>query len=119
MVFEIQILFSHVLILVFLLFDMSGFSLLIFKSSLYVPDNLLSDICLRNVFFYSVPCLFLLSMVSFDIQKILMLKEFCLSILSFVLSILVCVSSFRFGYPKVTKVLMCVLLDLYCYMFPI
>ena len=54
-------------------------------SYLYTLDiNPLSDISVANVFSYSVGCLFILLMVSFDIQKILSLVRLHLLVFAFV-----------------------------------
>ena len=50
------------------------FAIKLYKFFLYILDiNLLSDIWLANVFFYSVGCLFILLMISFAEQKLLSL----------------------------------------------
>lgn len=54
-----------------------------FKKSLYILDNsALSDICYANIFSQSVPSLFILLAISVEEQKILILTESNLSILS-------------------------------------
>ena len=61
------------------------FLLLSCMSSLYVLDiNFLSDIRFENIFSHSVGCVFILSMVSFAVQKLLSLIRSHLFIFAFV-----------------------------------
>ena len=57
--------------------ELSVFLLLNYKSSLYILD--LSCIWFANIFSHSVSCLFTFLIVSFDVQKLLILKEINLS----------------------------------------
>jgi len=70
---------AHLFISVFVCLILS------YISCLYMLDiNLLSVISFANIFSHSVSCLFILSMVSFAVQKLLNLIRFlCLFLLSF------------------------------------
>ena len=54
-----------------LIFQLDYFFVLSCMSALYILDiNHLSDILFANIFSHSVDCLFILSIVSFDLQKL-------------------------------------------------
>ena len=75
-------------------------------SYLYIFDiNLLSVISFANIFSHSVVCLFILSMVSFAVQKLLSLISFHLFIFAFI-SFAVGERSKKYSYDLYQSVLL-------------
>lgn len=80
--------------LVKVLFFLIGLCILICMNLYILDSNLLSDIFVTDIFIQSVACLYILLMISFDYQKVLVLRGSNLTVLFFML-----VEVF-FGYLK-------------------
>lgn len=80
--------------LVKVLFFLIGLCILICMNLYILDSNLLSDIFVTDIFIQSVACLYILLMLSFDYQKVLVLRGSNLTVLFFML-----VEVF-FGYLK-------------------